>query len=158
MSHTKAHPFEPEFVEALRTMFEQRIVFNQVLGLHITSFSPKLAQGTMKMRPELIGSFTHQRLHGGAISAALDAIGGLAVMLAIAEKHLDDPPQSRMQRFSKVGTIDLRVDYLRPAQAESFVATGHVLRLGGRVATTRMDFFDNAGVLLAAGSAAYIVA
>jgi uncharacterized protein (TIGR00369 family) len=158
MTAANTHPFEPEFTDALRIMFEKRIVFNQVLGLRITSFSPQLAQGEIDMRPDLIGNFTHHRLHGGVISAALDAMGGLAVMLAIGQKHLDDAPLARLARFAKVGTIDLRIDYLRPAQAAHFVMTAQVLRLGGRVATTRMEFFDDANLLLAIGAAAYIVA
>jgi len=28
-------PFEPEFIAGLKTIFEERIVFNQVLGLKI---------------------------------------------------------------------------------------------------------------------------
>jgi uncharacterized protein (TIGR00369 family) len=62
-----------------------------------------------------------------------------------------------MRRFAKLGTIDLRIDYLRPAVGERFVLRGEVLRLGSRVATTRMEFADAGGRLLATGSAAYIV-
>ena len=38
------------------------------------------------MRPELIGHYSHNRMHGGVISAALDAMGGLAVMAAIGSR------------------------------------------------------------------------
>ena len=109
------------------------------------------------MRPELIGHYAHQRLHGGVISATLDAMAGIAVMAAIGARHMDEAPAERMRRFGKLGTIDLRIDYLRPAVGERFVLRGEVLRLGSRVATTRMEFADAAGRLLATGSAAYIV-
>ena len=158
MSHPAAPAaFEPEFVASLVALFEERIPFNQVLGLRIDSLLPTGATGHLLMRPELVGSFAHQRLHGGVISAALDAMAGVAVMAAIGARHLDEPPAERMRRFGKIGTIDLRVDYLRPAQGERFVLESEVLRLGSRVATTRMAFHDAAGKLLATGSAAYIV-
>ena len=106
--------FEPQFVAALREVFEQRIAFNQVLGLKITDVAPQLVQGRIAMRPELIGHAAYERIHGGVISAALDSMGGLAVMAAICAKHMDDAPLQRLHRFSRLGTIDLRVDYLRP--------------------------------------------
>jgi len=90
-------------------------------------------------------------------TAALDAMAGVAVMAAIGARHMDEPPADRMRRFGKIGTIDLRVDYLRPAIGERFTLEGEVLRLGSRVATARMAFMDAAGKLLATGSAAYIV-
>ena len=151
-------PFEPEFIARIKTMFEERIPFNQVLGLKIDTLDADGAAGHITMRPELIGHFTHQRLHGGVISATLDAIAGLAVMAAIGARHLDEPIDARLARFGKLGTIDLRVDYLRPALGASFIARASVLRLGSRIASTRMEFVDAKGVLLSTGAAAYIVA
>ena len=78
-------------------------------------------------------------------------------MSAIGARHRDETPAQRMHRFGKLGTIDLRIDYLRPATGARFELSAQVLRLGSRVATTRMEFHDTAGQLLAAGSAAYIV-
>jgi acyl-coenzyme A thioesterase PaaI-like protein len=152
-----ASGFEPEFITALKDIFEQRIAFNRVLGLQITSVVPERATATIAMKPELIGHFGHQRIHGGVISAGLDAMGGLAVMAAIGARHMDEPPLQRLQRFGKLGTIDLRIDYLRPGIGEAFELRAEVLRLGSRVATTRMEFLGADGKLLSAGAAAYIV-
>ncbi|HEY9240190.1 MAG TPA: thioesterase family protein [Burkholderiaceae bacterium] len=150
--------FEPEFVEKLRLMFEERISFNRLLGLRIASLEADTVTGEIAMRPELIGHYAHQRLHGGVISAMLDAMGGLAVMAAIGSRHLADPVDDRLARFGKLGTIDLRVDYLRPATGARFQARGTVLRLGSRVASTRMEFMDAHGKVLSTGAAAYMVA
>lgn len=154
---TPAHPFEPEFVDLIRTMFEESVVFNRVLGLKLTAFAPERAQGRIEMREDLIGHFVHRRLHGGVISATLDAMGGFAVMLGISARHLDEAPSARLTRFSKLGTIDLRVDYVRPATGPFFVATASTIRLGSRVATTRMELHDSEERLVSAGTAAYIV-
>jgi uncharacterized protein (TIGR00369 family) len=152
-----ASEFEPEFVAALIAIFEQKIVFNRVLGLRITAVTPDSASGRIDMRHELIGSFIHNRVHGGVISAGLDAMGGLAVMAALGARHMDDPIPQRLARFAKVGTIDLRVDYLRPGIGARFELRAQVMRIGSRVASTRMEFLGADGTLMSIGSAAYIV-
>ena len=147
--------FEADFVAGLTHIFEEMIVFNQVLGLKITSIRPDRVAGRIAMRHQLVGS--PNRLHGGVISASLDAMGGLAVMAAIGARHMDEAPHQRLHRFGKLGTIDLRIDYLRPGIGEHFELFAEVLRLGSRVATTRMEFHGADGKLLSTGAGAYIV-
>ncbi|HNE59878.1 MAG: thioesterase family protein [Rubrivivax sp.] len=149
--------FEPEFADGLRLMFEQQVVFNRVIGLKLLSIRPDGVQGRIDMREELIGHFGHRRIHGGVISAGLDAMGGIATMAAIGARHMDEPPATRLQRFGKLGTIDLRIDYLRPGIGTHFLLSAEVLRLGSRVASTRMAFHGADGKLLASGAAAYMV-
>ncbi|HOS86411.1 MAG: thioesterase family protein [Comamonadaceae bacterium] len=149
--------FEPEFITGLKAIFEEKIVFNQVLGLKITSLTPALVTARIDMRPELVGHFSFNRIHGGVISAGLDAMGGLAAMAAIGARHMDESPLQRLHRFSKLGTIDLRIDYLRPGISEYFELRAEVLRLGSRVASTRMEFRAADGKLLSTGAGAYIV-
>lgn len=149
--------FEPEFVKGLKKIFEEKILFNQVLGLKITSLKPQGVTGRIDMKRDLIGHFAYNRLHGGVISAGLDAMAGLAVMAAIGARHMDESPEQRLHRFVRLGTIDLRVDYLRPAISDYFELSAHVMRLGSRVASTRMEFRDAAGELLSTAAAAYIV-
>lgn len=149
--------FEPEFVQAISRIFEESIVFNRTLGLKITSVTPTVVTGSIAMRPDLVGHPTYNRLHGGVISAGLDAMGGIAALAAIGARHMDEPLQARLQRFAKLGTIDLRVDYLRPGIGEHFTLRAEVLRLGSRVASTRMEFFGVDGKLLSTGAGSYIV-
>ncbi|MBA2964734.1 MULTISPECIES: thioesterase family protein [Ramlibacter] len=149
--------FEPEFVAGLQGIFEHQIPFNGVLGLKITSVRPDGVAGRIAMQPQLVGHPLHNRLHGGVVSAGLDAIGGLACMAAIGARHMDETPSDRLHRFGKLGTIDLRIDYLRPAVGDHFDLRAEVLRLGSRVASTRMEFLGPDGKLLCTGSAAYIV-
>ncbi|MBK5204682.1 MAG: thioesterase family protein [Polaromonas sp.] len=162
--HPTTHPqpspvaeFEEEFITGLKSIFEEKIVFNQVLGLKITSLRPERVTARIDMRHELIGHFAFNRIHGGVISAGLDAMGGLAVMAAIGARHMDEAPLQRLQRFAKLGTIDLRVDYLRPGISEYFELRAEVLRLGSRVASTRMEFRGADGKLFSTAAAAYIV-
>ena len=161
MTPTAAAPaeieFEEEFVAGLKTIFEEKIVFNQVLGLKIISLTPTVVRARIDMKPTLIGHYAHNRIHGGVISAGLDAMGGLAVMAAIGARHMNETSEQRLHRFSKLGTIDLRVDYLRPGIGEWFELRAEVMRLGSRVASTRMEFLGANGELMSTGTAAYIV-
>jgi uncharacterized protein (TIGR00369 family) len=110
------------------------------------------------MKPHLVGHFAYNRVHGGVISAALDAMGGLACMCAIGAQHHEEPVMDRLKRFSKLGTIDLRVDYLRPGTGDFFKMHAEVMRLGSRVASTRMEFLGADGKLLSTGAGAYMIA
>jgi uncharacterized protein (TIGR00369 family) len=156
-SPAAAHTLEPDFIEGVRVISEEKIVFNSLLGLKITSLSPDLATASIAMRPEFIGHFEYNRIHGGVISAALDAMGGIAVLGALGALNKQAAIDTRLQRFAKLGTIDLRIDYLRPGIGERFTLSASVLRLGSRVASTRMEFFAENGTLLSTGSGSYIV-
>lgn len=145
------------YIAGLREIFEERIVFNQLLGLKLVGVQDDALLASLEMRHELIGHFGLKRIHGGVISASLDALGGIAVMAASGTKHQDEPVLQRLMRFGKLGTIDLRVDYLRPGTQGPFALQARVLRLGSRVATTRSEFCDSSGQVLATATAAYIV-
>lgn len=141
----------------LRDVFESRIHFHEFLGLKVASLAPEKTQMSFAMRPVLVGNALVGRLHGGMISATLDAVGALAITTAIAEKHCEETAEQVGHRLGRVGTIDLRVDYLRPGTGKRFLATGKVTRLGGRIASVQMTLEDDHGQLIATGSAAYVV-
>ncbi|WP_310460808.1 thioesterase family protein [Sphaerotilus sp.] len=148
---------QARFHQAITELWEQRITFNTVLGLKIESLDPATPRLRFEMRPELVGHFLYGRLHGGVISAALDAMGGFALTTAIGEKHPDESTDQVLHRFGRMGTIDLRIDYLRQGIGKHFIATAEVTRLGGRVGSTQMRLHNDEGVLIATGAAAYIV-
>ena len=159
---TSRHPapvaFEADYLEGFREIYEEKIVFNQTLGLKLTDISPEgRVTARIDMRHELVGHFAYNRIHGGVISAALDAMGSAAVMAAAAARHMDEPPAKRLERFAKLGTIDLRIDYLRPGIGEFFTIQAECLRVGSRVGTSRMEFRGSDGTLMSAGAAAYII-
>ena len=141
----------------LRNMFEHRISFNEVLGFHVESLGPGAASISFAMRPELVGHYLHGRLHGGVISTALDTVGGFVVTVAIAEKHASESAAQVAHRFGRVGTIDLRVDYLRQGIGKKFTATGRITRLGGRIASVQMTLENETGLLIATGGASYVI-
>jgi uncharacterized protein (TIGR00369 family) len=143
-----------ETMEAkIRRLFEASVPFNKVLGLKVHSVDPAGPQLRFDMCPELIGNPRRQILHGGVISAVLDVAAGFAIHLAAAKNH----GEAAEGHFPSIGTIDLRVDYLRPGRGNYFIATGRVVRLGNRVAVAHMDLVNDTGELIATGGAAYMV-
>jgi uncharacterized protein (TIGR00369 family) len=136
----------------LRQVMEEHIAFNKHLGLKVESFDPAAPKLRFDMRPELVGNPRRQILHGGVISATLDVAGGLAIMLSLAD-GMDGTPET----FPNIGTIDLRVDYLRPGRGKYFIATARVVRKGSRIAVIHMELHNDAGDLIATGGGAYAV-
>ena len=141
----------------LRAIFEEKIVFNKLLGLKLTSLNATHVRASMAMRPDLVGNFSEGRLHGGVISAALDTTGGIAVTAALCARYPHEGFEQHALRFARLGTIDLRIDYLRPGISERFELRAEVIRLGSRIANTRMEFFGSDGKLMATGNGVYIV-
>ena len=148
--------FEPEFIEGLREIYEDKILFNQWMGLKVESIQATGIVAKLTMKPELVGHFAYHRIHGGVISAALDAMGSLAVLAALGAKHMDELPAKRLERFARHSTIDLRIDFLRPGIGEQFTIHAEAVRVGARVGNARMEFRAADGKLLSTGTAAYL--
>lgn len=148
---------QAHFERLLTQLFDHEIGFNEMMGLKVESLLPGAVRVRIPMRRELFGHYSVGRLHGGVISAVLDALGGLALMVELAERHPGEPAEQVMHRFTRFGTIDLRVDYLRPGLGRTFVGSAEVTRLGGRVGSTLTRLHNDEGTLIATGSAAYVV-
>jgi uncharacterized protein (TIGR00369 family) len=144
-------------VALLRSWVEERICFNGVLGIELERFAFDEVRLGFGARPDLVGNFVRGTLHGGVISSVLDTAGGLAALAGVLGHARSHAPEHCLELFGRLGTIDLRVDYLRPGLGERFHATATILRAGRRVSVTRMEL-RNAGTLLAVGTGTYIVA
>ncbi len=155
---TRRSPLEQQRLnDALVALHEQQIAFNHVLGLKVVSAQAGAVRTELSMRPDLVGHYLYGRLHGGVISATLDTMGGFALMAALGEKFAHESAADVMHRFARMGTIDLRVDYLRQGIGKTFTATAEVTRLGGRIGSTMMRLVNEEGVLIATGCGTYVV-
>jgi len=137
-------------------MIEQRTPFQKSLGVRVQALSPRLVL-RFDWRPDLVGHYHSGRLHGGVIAAVLDALGGCALMMGLADKHPHDNLEQMQHRLTRIGTIDMRVDYLRPGLGRHFTATSEITRLGGRVGSTQMRLHNDEDLLVATAAASYIV-
>jgi len=130
--------------EKLRILFEEIIPFNRHLGIRVVDLAEGNATMELTFRTELVGNPVNGVLHGGVISTLLDNCGGLAVWTQIGSHDL-------------VSTVDLRVDYLRPAGPADLLGTGRVVRLGNRVGVVELRAFnrDRPTEPVAAGTGVY---
>ncbi|MCF3989746.1 UNVERIFIED_CONTAM: thioesterase family protein, partial [Pseudomonas aeruginosa] len=77
-------------------------------------------------------------------------------LIGALERHRELPGHERMARLSKLGTIDLRVDYLRPGRGRTFTAHAVPLRSGNKVAVVRSELHSDDGTLVAVGTGTYL--
>ena len=138
--------------------FLEQIPFNKVLGLKPTKLSQDYCEFKMNMKDDLIGNFLQGILHGGAISTALDVTGGAMAMVAAWQRLKDQkvPSSERPKTLSKLGTIDMRVDFLQPGKGKEFTIGATLLRIGNKVAVTRMEFKNEKDDLIAVGTGTYL--
>lgn len=129
--------------------------FSEFLGFDFdtTDFNTGILKFDMQDR--LVGNPYYRILHGGVISSILDITGGFTIYLNVLKELRGKPFEKQVERLSKIGTIDLRIDYIRPGRGESFTSKGYILRLGNKVAVTRMEMHNNEGVLIAVGTGTY---
>ena len=82
--------------------FIEAIPFSQALRMSLDEIGDGMAVISMPYADELIGDPGTGVIHGGAVSALMDTTGGAAVV-------------SHPQALAGTATIDLRIDYMRPA-------------------------------------------
>jgi uncharacterized protein (TIGR00369 family) len=95
---------------------------------------------TMPLRPELERRLGTGQFHGGPIAAFIDSVGDYAIGMALG---------------GGVPTINLRIDYLRPAVGGSLTGTARVRRAGRTVALVDVDVYDEQQTLVAVGRGTY---
>ena len=140
----------PDFVEA-------QITFNKILGLQVASLEMDSVCLKIEMKDELIGNPMRGILHGGVISSVLDVTGGMTAAMGVLKELAGRPLEEIGKRLLKVGTIDLRIDFLRPGKGQYFMATGSIMRTGQKVAVVRMQLHNDQDLLIAVGTGTYTV-
>jgi len=95
---------------------------------------------TMPMRPELERRLGTAQFHGGPIAAFIDIVGDFAVGMTVG---------------GGVPTINLRIDYLKPAVGTLLTGTARVRRTGRTVALVDVDVHDEKQSLVAVGRGTY---
>jgi uncharacterized protein (TIGR00369 family) len=112
---------DPEQAARIIESLTQFVPHNRALGIRFVSVAPDSLTLALPYDEKLVGNPLTGVIHGGAITALLDAACGAAVFVKVG-------------RPMPVATLDLRIDYLRPAtpavevlaRAECFRATQNV--------------------------------
>ena len=79
-----------------------RSVYGHISGLRLDRAAPGEAWSSLPYRPVFVGDTATGVLHGGVVTAMLDESCGMAVQLAL-------------DGTSAIATLDLRIDYQKPA-------------------------------------------
>ena len=82
-------------------------------------------------------------VHGGVIATLADAVVGIALM----QKHGAEQPAT---------TVEMKLNYLRPAGKGSLFARAHLLKSGLTLAGGRADVKDDDGNLIATALVTYM--
>ncbi|MBV8053141.1 MAG: PaaI family thioesterase [Acidobacteriaceae bacterium] len=114
--------------------------YQRFLGLELVHHEEGLVEIRMPFREEFLRDDGSDWLHGGILSALIDIAGDYAV-------------------YSKTGgdvpTVDLRVDYLRPAKRGCLTAIARTVKVGRRVSIADVDVKDEQGQVVAVGRGVY---
>lgn len=110
--------------------FIEAIPFSRALQMRLDDIGEGVAVISMPWSAALIGDPMRGVVHGGAVSALMDTCGGAAVM-------------SHPQALAGTATIDLRIDYMRPAaQGQRITARAECYQLTRSVAFVRAEAWD----------------
>jgi uncharacterized protein (TIGR00369 family) len=105
--------------------FSAGVPHNRALGIWIEEVTPGGTVFRLPYDAKLVGNPDTGVLHGGVITALLDGASGAAVFAALTD-------------FVPIATLDLRIDYLRPAEAgKDVLAKATCYKLARNVAFTR---------------------
>jgi uncharacterized protein (TIGR00369 family) len=102
MSKTPIAKPPPPFDELAEAIKGRRSVYGEISGLQLDRAAPGEAWSSLPYRPVFVGDTTTGVLHGGVVTAMLDESCGMAVQLALDGTRA-------------IATLDLRIDYQKPA-------------------------------------------
>ncbi|GAB2991646.1 thioesterase family protein [Psychrosphaera aestuarii] len=131
--------------------------FNKNLGLNITICDADKAEIRFAWDDKLMGNPMQKILHGGVTATALDTVGGILAIYSRLDSMNIESQEQLIEFTKRVGTIDLRTDYLRPGRGDEFIASAKLIRSGSRVCVCRMELHNNKGDQIAFGTGTYLV-
>lgn len=152
MSTDSIQPKGNDRIETLRLLeemsrnFHELVPHAQALGMRLGALGDGYAELLLPYKEELVGDPETGVLHGGAVTAFMDSCCGAAVFMAL---HAPAP----------IATLDLRIDYLRPAKAGvGLKAKATCYRVARHVAFVRGEVSDlESGELVAHASGCFML-
>lgn len=122
MAHTALNP---SFIEEIRQSFARQSVM-QLIGAELGQIEPGLVEIKLPYRSDLTQQ--HGYLHAGIVSSIADTACGYAAF-------------SLMPAGSQVLSVEFKVNLLRPARGQDFVARAEVVKAGRTLTVVRADVF-----------------
>lgn len=122
-------PTDSEFESRVRESFARQRVM-QLIGATLSRVEPGMVDISLPFREDL----TQQNgfIHAGIITTIADSACGYAAY-------------TLMPAGASVLSVEYKVNLLRPAAGESFVAEGRVIKPGNTLTVTRADVYAQTG-------------
>jgi uncharacterized protein (TIGR00369 family) len=118
-------PRNPSFAEEIKQSFAKQTIM-ALIGAELTRVEPGVIEITLPYRPDLAQQ--HGYLHAGIVTTIADSACGYAAY-------------SLMPAESEVLSVEFKVNLLRPAKGENFLAVAEVVKAGKTLTVVRADVF-----------------
>jgi uncharacterized protein (TIGR00369 family) len=114
--------------------------YERFLGLTVIRAEKGLVELRLPFRDEFLREDGSDWFHGGVVSALIDIAGDYAIATETGEG---------------VATVDLRIDFLRPARRGDLIAISRTVRVGRRIGVADIEVRDALGQVVAVGRGVY---
>ena len=118
-------PRNPAFAEEIKQSFAKQTIM-ELIGAELTRVEPGIVEITLPYRSDLTQQ--HGYLHAGIVTTIADSACGYAAY-------------SLMSPNSEVLSVEFKVNLLRPAKGEMFLASAEVVKSGKTLTVVRADVF-----------------
>ena len=115
----------PSFEEEIKQSFAKQTIMG-LIGAELTRVEPGIVEITLPYRADLAQQ--HGYLHAGIVTTIADSACGYAAYSLM-------PPKS------EVLSVEFKVNLLRPAKGEMFLASAEVVKSGKTLTVVRADVF-----------------
>ena len=122
-------PIDPQFEARVRASFARQRAM-ETIGATLGRVEPGVVEVALPYRADLTQQ--HGFLHAGIVATILDSACGYAAF-------------SLMPHDVAVLTVEYKINLLRPAQGDRFIAKGHVVRAGQTITVCSGDVVAYAG-------------
>jgi uncharacterized protein (TIGR00369 family) len=119
----------PAFADEVRQSFAKQAIMG-LIGGELTNVEPGVVEITLPYRPDLTQQDGY--VHAGIVTTIADSACGYAAYSLM-------PPQS------EVLAVEFKVNLLRPAKGEKFLARAEVIKPGRTLTVVRADVFATGG-------------
>ena len=120
--------------------------YQRFLGVELVRAEEGLVEIRLPFKEDFLRLDGSDWYHGGIVSALADIAGAYAVVSTGGEGG--DAGSS--------ATIDLRIDWLKPARKGDLLATGRVVKAGRRICVADVEVRDAASVLVAVARGTFL--
>lgn len=122
-------PANPNYSDEIRRSFAQQAVM-RLIGAELSRVEPGVIEICLPYRADLTQQ--HGYLHAGVVTTIVDSACGYA-------------SYTLMPAGSEVLSVEFKVNMLRPARGELFIARAEVIKAGRTLTVARGDVFATTG-------------